>query len=540
MIFNYRHICLLSLLVVSSLFFYNFPALAETAQVASVPELKEIFLGKTVLFEAEKDFNRIVVGDAKIASVRAISRKQILIKGYRPGWTNLIIWHNDNTLEIYDFRVKIDPKMISDVENLIKKLVPASAVRLVPANQELLLEGEVESMEDMQRVLQIVSAFFSAKKKKKGEEGEEGRSSTTINVGTGKGGYDTGEDEGQLEQNLDLTVAIRNNLIIIKGAQQVQLEVKIAEVSRSNMKKLGLGFLNNNDWSIGVFPAGSVSGKMTGGNPIREETNIDIINQTISQTTSGGDVLESVAEIASPFGAAFQVLLHSSSDDSLAILSLLKGQGIARMLATPTLVTMNGQTASFNVGGEFPVPTTDSEGQTSVTYKEYGVILRFTPTIVGRETITLNVSPEVSEPDWSVGTASGGVAVPGVKTRKSHSTLQLKDGQTFVMAGLLKEDSYTVINKIPFLGDIPIIGTLFTSKEYQKKETELVIIVTPRLVKPLNKAEVPPLPGGDIMDNVSDIDFFLLNRTIRNAGTVNKNRSEKTQPAFAGEMGFER
>ena len=540
MIFNYRHIWLVPLLVVSSLVFYNFPAPAETGQVASVPELKEIFLGKTFLFEAEKDFNRIVVGDAKIASVRAISRKQILIKGYRPGWTNLIIWHNDNTLEIYDFRVKIDPKMISDVEHLIKKLVPASAVRVVPANQDLLLEGEVESMEDMHRVLQIVSAFFSAKKKKKGEEGEEGRSSTTINIGTGKGGSDTGEDKGQLEQNLDLTVAIRNNLIIIKGAQQVQLEVKIAEVSRSSMKRLGLGFLNNKDWSIGVFPTGSVSGGMTGGTPIREETNIDIINQTISQTTSGGNVLESMAEIASPFGAAFQVLLHSISDDSLAILSLLKGQGIARMLATPTLVTMNGQTASFNVGGEFPVPTTDSEGQTSIEYKEYGVILRFTPTIVGRETITLNVSPEVSEPDWSVGTASGGVAVPGVKTRKGHSTLQLKDGQTFVMAGLLKEDSYVVINKIPFLGDIPIIGTLFTSKEYQKKETELVIIVTPRLVRPLNKAEVSPLPGGDIMDNVSDIDFFLLNRTIRKAGTGNKNWSKKTQPTFAGEMGFER
>ena len=539
MIFNYRHICLLSLLVVSSLFFYNFPALAETAQVASVPELKEIFLGKTVLFEADKDFNRIVVGDAKIASVRAVSRRQILIKGSRPGWTNLIIWYRDNTVKVYDFRVKIDPKIISDVEHLIKKLVPASAVRLVPANQELLLEGEVESMEDMQRVLQIVSAFFSSKKKKKGEEGEEGRSSTTINIGTGKGGYDTGEDEGQLEQNLDLTVAIRNNLIIIKGAQQVQLAVKIAEVSRSSMKKMGLGFLNNNDWSIGVFPAGKVSGKMTGA-PVRESTTRDLAKGTVTTSTTGGDVLESAADIASPFGAAFQVLLHSTSDDSLAILSLLKGQGIARMLATPTLVTMSGQTASFNVGGEFPVPTTDSEGQTSIDYKEYGVILRFTPTIVGRETITLNVSPEVSEPDWSVGTASGGVAVPGVKTRKGHSTLQLKDGQTFVMAGLLKEDSYVVINKIPFLGDIPIIGTLFTSKEYQKKETELVIIVTPRLVRPLNRAEVSPLPGGDLMDNVSDIDFFLLNRTIKNAGTGNKNRSEKTQPSFAGEMGFER
>ncbi len=529
-IFDYLDICLPLLFVVCSLFFYNFPALAETAQAVSVPELKKIFLGRTVLFGVEKDFYRVAVGDAKIASVRAVSRRQILIKGSRPGWTNLIIWYRDNTVKVYDFRVKIDPKMISDVEHLIKKLVPASAVRVVPANQDLLLEGEVESMEDMQRVLQIVSAFFSSKEKKKGEEGEEGRSSTTINIGTGTNNYETNENERQLEQNLDMTVAVRNNLIILKGAQQVQLAVKIAEVSRSGMKKMGLGFLNNNDWSIGVFPAGKVSGEMS----------LAKHSPTDSSESSTTAALASAAEIASPFGAAFQVLLHSTSDDGLAILSLLKGQGIARMLATPTLVTMSGQTASFNVGGEFPVPTTDSEGQTTINYKEYGVILRFTPTIVGRETITLNVSPEVSEPDWSVGTASGGVAVPGVKTRKGHSTLQLKDGQTFVMAGLLKEDSYSVINKMPFLGEIPIIGTLFTSKEYQKKETELVIIVTPHLVRPLNRAEVPPLPGEDLMDNVSDIDFFLLNRTIGNAETVNKNRSEKTQPAFAGEMGFER
>ena len=530
-IFDYLDICLLLLLVVSGLFFYSFPVLAETTQAVSVPELKKIFLGRTVLFGVKKDFYRVAVGDAKIASVRAVSKRQILIKGSRPGWTNLIIWYRDNTVKVYDFRVKIDPKMISDVEDLIKKLVPTSAVHVVPANQDLLLEGEVESMEDMQRVLQIVSAFFSFKEKRRGEEGEEGKSSTTINIGTGtNNNYETNENERQLEQNLDMTVAIKNNLIILKGAQQVQLEVKIAEVSRSSMKKLGLGFLNNRDWSIGVFPAGKVSGEMS----------LAKHSPTDSSESSTTAALSSAAEIASPFGAAFQVLLHSSSDDSLAILSLLKGQGIARMLATPTLVTMSGQTASFNVGGEFPVPTTDSEGQTTINYKEYGVILRFTPTIVGKETITLNVSPEVSEPDWSVGTASGGVAVPGVKTRKGHSTLQLKDGQTFVMAGLLKEDSYSVINKIPFLGEIPIIGTLFTSKEYQKKETELVIIVTPHLVRPLNRGEVPPLPGEDIMDNVSDIDFFLLNRTMRNIGMGNKNWSEKTKPAFAGEMGFER
>ena len=264
----------------------------------------------------------------------------------------------------------------------------------------------------------------------------------------------------------------------------------------------------------------------------------NIINQSISQKISGGDVLESAAEIASPFGAAFQVLLHSVKDDSLALLSVLKGQGLARLLATPTLVAMSGQTARFNVGGEFPVPATDSEGSTNIDYKEYGVLLEFTPTVIGKETISLKVAPQVSSPDWTIGTTAGGVSVPGVKSRTASTTLRLKDGQTFVMAGLLKEESHVVTNKIPFLGDIPIMGTLFTSKEVEKNETELVIIVTPRLVKPLNKNEVAALPGDLIQDNISDLDFFFFNKTHNKMRP--KEPEKKSRPGFEGQLGFAR
>jgi len=511
-------------------------AYAANDNIKPAPEIKGVFLGKTFLFETAHDFKRVAVGDLRIANVRAISTRQLLIKGLNPGWTNLIIWHNDNVpAQFYDFKVEIDPKMIADVETLIKKLVPASRVRMIPANQELLLEGEVESIEDMHRVLQIATAFFSSKKKKKESKSEEGESSTTINIGTGKSGSDSEEGGSQLEDNLDMTVAVKNNLIILKGSQQVQLEVKIAEVSRSNMKKMGLSFLNDRDWSIGVFPTGSADGSMSNEHvrAVRTITSAGIMDQV-----EGGSFIDSAVDIASPFGAAFQVLLHSAGDNSLAMLSILKGQGLAKLLATPTLVTMSGQSASFNVGGEFPVPTTDSEGSTSISYKEYGVLLKFTPTVTGKETITLNVSPEVSSPDWSVGTASGGVSVPGLKSRTAHATLQLKDGQTFVMAGLLKEDSHVVTNKIPFLGDLPVLGTLFTSREVEKNETELVIIVTPRLVQPLNKNELVSLPGDNLIDSVNDFEFFFLNKTGKEAGF--KGSDKKPEPKFTGEIGFEK
>ena len=143
----------------------------EPLQAAAISDIKGVYLQNTLLFKTDRAFNRVTVGDARIAGARALSPRQLLIKGLNPGWTNLIIWHNDNIpAQFYDFKVEIDPKMIGDVEKLIKKLVPASRVRLIPANEELLLEGEVESLEDMQRVLQIATAFFSSKKKKKGKQ----------------------------------------------------------------------------------------------------------------------------------------------------------------------------------------------------------------------------------------------------------------------------------------------------------------------------------------------------------------------------------
>jgi pilus assembly protein CpaC len=282
------------------------------------------------------------------------------------------------------------------------------------------------------------------------------------------------------------------NMITVSGSQQVQLEVNIAEVSKSGSKQMGLGFINNSDWNIGLFPSGSFSGASAA------------VGDSSGGVTSGLD-------LASPFASAFQLAVHSLSGDTVGILSILKGQGLARILATPTLVTMSGQEADFLVGGEFPVPVPGDNGSTNVTFKEFGILLRFTPMVVDKETITIRVEPEVSSVDYSLGVISGGVSVPGISTRRGATTLQLKDGQSFVMAGLLKEESATTISKFPFLGDIPIIGSLFTSKSFQKSESELMIMVTPRLVRALNADELPPLPGAAERSNVSDVDFFLRN-----------------------------
>jgi len=221
-----------------------------------------------------------------------------------------------------------------------------------------------------------------------------------------------------------------------------------------------------------------------------------------------------------------------------------------RLLATPTLVTTSGQTANFVVGGEFPVPVAGESGQISIQFKEVGVKLNFTPTIIDSEVISLVIKPEISSLDYTVAVKSGGVFVPGVKTRKGSATLTLRDGQSFAMAGLLKEESSRSVKKVPVLGDIPVIGGIFTSKEYSKEETELVVMVTPRLVRPLNPDERPTLPGETMHDSISDMDFFMLNRlsygisatrpSHEEGDTKNTHVSRPPSPVFVGDVGFAR
>ena len=227
--------------------------------------------------------------------------------------------------------------------------------------------------------------------------------------------------------------------------------------------------------------------------------------------------------------------MYSKHDDVLGMMSILKNQGLAKILANPTLISMSGQEADFNVGGEFPIPITSTLGSTTIEYREFGIKLIFTPMVVAKDTITMNVATEISTPDYSLGVMSGGVSVPGLKNRKASSVIQLKDGQTFTMAGLFKEELSAIKNKIPYVGDIPVIGALFTSKEYQRNETELVIVVTTHLVRPLNKHEVTPLPHEQFDLKLDDNEFFFFNAQ---KATGLKSSGPSDEPLFIGKTGY--
>lgn len=250
----------------------------------------------------------------------------------------------------------------------------------------------------------------------------------------------------------------------------VQVEVKVVEVSRSVMKQAGINFAaSNGPWAGTSATAPSGLGAPLGFTP-------------------GGI-------IASGFS------LFYDSNNFSARLRLLQSNGMARVLAEPTLVALTGQSASFLAGGELPIPEAGGLGTTTVTFKPFGIGLTVTPTVLSRDRISLKVAPEASELDYSNGiaintSADTSTIIPALRTRRADTTVELGDGESFVISGLVSRQTKAMVNKVPMLGDLPIIGAFFRSVDYSQEDTELVIVVTPRLVRPIARGVTLPLPGG--------------------------------------------
>ncbi|MEX2298178.1 MAG: type II and III secretion system protein family protein [Dongiaceae bacterium] len=268
------------------------------------------------------------------------------------------------------------------------------------------------------------------------------------------------------------------NSMTVEGSQQVMLQVRFAEVNRSAVRELGIG---------------------------------NIID-------AGGDAFTLVTTGALPLpaaGAAFGIAtasINTNGFDMLSTLRALERRGLVRTLAEPNLVALSGDTAYFLAGGEFPIPVAQDEDTITVEFKEFGVGLGFTPTVIGKDLINLEVAPEVSRIDATITVQTGDVVIPGLSTRRARTTIELRDGQSFAIAGLLQSDFQDAIEGLPWLSDIPILGLLFSSRGYQRNETELVIVVTPRLVQPARSPDELALPTDSVI-LPTDAELFLLGRT---------------------------
>ena len=256
---------------------------------------------------------------------------------------------------------------------------------------------------------------------------------------------------------------------------QVMTEIKIAEVSRNTLQQFGFNFFVNKPNTLAGIGA---SGSLTG---IERDTQQPVF-------TLNGQFL--------PLQNAFNLVGGDATRGILGVLSVLARKGMARVLAEPSLVATSGQTATYLAGGEFPVPVTQGTGGITIQYKEFGVRLTLSPTVLSRNRIALKVAPEVSDLDFSAGIQVGGVAVPALTVRRTDTTVELGDGESFVISGLISTTLRNNVDKVPGLGDLPILGAFFRSTGVQKSEKELIMVVTPTLVRPLARdAPQPRLPG---------------------------------------------
>lgn len=278
---------------------------------------------------------------------------------------------------------------------------------------------------------------------------------------------------------------------------QVQIDIRIVEVSRRSLKQAGVNLIKNSgDHVFAITPPGVLSGISTPG--------------------AEGFALESASGFVA-IAQAFNLVYGDAGEGILAALSVLEAKGLARVVAEPSLVAMSGQTASFLAGGEFPIPVVQGTGNGSsvtVEFKPFGIRLMVTPTVLAQDRIVLKVAPEVSQLDFASAVQSGGVSVPGLVTRRADTTIELGDGERFVIGGLVDHQWTGNLDKVPLLGDIPLLGTLFKAHRFRRDDRELLMVVSPQLVRPLARSEADPeLPGADYDDyDPSSLDLLLLER----------------------------
>lgn len=418
-------------------------------------------VGKSDDIRTDTAFVDIAIGDPEVADVNPLTDRALSILGKKIGTTRVTIYGEGKRLVgVFDIEVTYDVSMLADE---LARRFPAARLRVSSVNGRILLSGEAPDGIVLDKALTVARQF--------------------------------GPDV--------------INSVSVAAPQQVMMEVRFIEVARTAGRDLGVQW--NSFGRNGTVNVGS----------LQNASNLPI---TAPQTgTSVTEVAAGVLSGGSPFGFAIGRMITGGTTIDVLI-NALEQKGIARSLAEPNLVAMSGETASFLAGGEYPIPVSGNLGQITIDYKRYGVSLAFTPTVLNGSQINLKIEPEVSEIDATHSVQVGpNILVPALTVRRASTTIELRDGQSFMIGGLLQNNAHNDVQQLPWIGDVPVLGALFRSASYQKKETDLAIIVTPRLVRPDRPGDVVRTP----LDNTlpaNDVDFFvkgkseLLRTEVRGGG----------------------
>ncbi len=389
-----------------------------------------VMVDKSLLINTTERLKRISVTDPSVAFATVITPTQILVHGRSPGEVSLLIWDELERSRSFDLRVDVDVSAASDEEH---RVFPEEQITVSPSRSAIVLSGHVTTEDVAKRAGELAAAY----------------SKNVVNVLT----------FGPV------------------GAQEVLLEVKFAEVDRSAFTQLGSNFFST---GAGNTIGSATTGQYGGFGP-----------QSITQTQGQSgpfSTTQTVSNVLNLF--LFRPDIHFG-----AVIEALQSKNLLQILAEPNLIAVNGKKASFLAGGQFPFPIVQpGAGFTAVTisFKEFGVKLEFTPVIMPNGNIHLVVAPEVSTLDFADALTISGFTVPALSTRKAETEFELRDGQSFVIAGLIDNRVTDIWNKVPGLGDIPILGAFFKSKSAQKSNSELMVLCTVHRISP--NAETPPGP----------------------------------------------
>jgi pilus assembly protein CpaC len=440
--------------------------------------------GQNRLLILSEEIGRIAVADPNVADLKVVTPFQVLLTAKGVGTTDLTVWNRINEPLVVALQVT---KSLEGLRKQLKELFPGERISASAAGELVVLSGQVSDLRMPERIAEV--ARLHAKQ-----------------------------------------VA---NLVQVTGNQQVQLEVRFAEVSRSGLRDIGVNFFYK---SRDATQVGGITGN--GVNPGSFLNTIQNPSVPGAGETTGHLPGGQPPDVYNPqFAQGFSIFFSNfRSFPFSAMLSLLESNGLAKVLAEPTLVTLSGQEAKFLAGGEMPIPLASAFGTIQVEWKKFGILLDFTPTVIGENTIHLKLAAEVSDIDPTLSITIGGTTIPGLTSRKSETTVRLGNGQSFAIAGLMSDKIRSAIDKVPLFGSIPVLGALFRSSQYRRQESELLVTVTARLAEPVAPHELPPLPTDYEINDPSDLQFFLLGMD----GAGNDSAATSTAGRPSGAIGFAR
>lgn len=429
-------------------------AYAGVSQTAAPDEIR-LVVGKSTVINTTQKISRVSLGSETVVSLVILSPHQIYLTGNELGSTTLTLWSGDKVSDVFDIVVTPD---VTHLKRLIYEVMPEEHnVKILSTGDSITLTGYVSNATNLSSVLSLAEA--AAPKKVV-------------------------------------------NLLSVDGIQQVMLEVRVAEMSRSVTKRLGINL-------VATFSNFSI---------------YSIINNLTSYDASKG-----VYNLSDKINLTTTYDLGSAN--ILGMIDALKANGLVRMLAEPNLTCVSGESAEFLVGGEVPIPMPGAFGNISIDYKPFGIGLKFTATVLNSGRINLQVNPEVSELDYSRSVPVQGYEVPTISTRRANTVVELGDGQTFVIAGLISDSMKDNIHRFPGIGDIPVLGNLFSSKEYVSNKTELMVMVTARLAKPVDRDKLV-LPTDGFVEP-TDSEFYLFGLLEGQGDTVSSDAPKASSDTTA-------